>query len=141
MGAIPSHRNPHLFMDAGQHFLPEAVKVSLLASAGPYLQWRWYGYKNQCHEPSSTLFIHLASSSLHLGGDLLDNHSAVSISLKNVKQTRDRRCISGQGLRRLGSTGTVESTAALCSTTDNIAVPSCTTTNEWTIWSGSGDDA
>lgn len=40
--------------------------------------------KNQCHEPSSTFFIHLASSSLHLGGDLLDNHSVVSISLKNV---------------------------------------------------------
>lgn len=31
-----------------------------------------------------TPFIHLASSDIHLqGGDLLDNHSAISISLKN----------------------------------------------------------
>lgn len=62
--------------------------------------------KNQCHELSSTLFICLAPSGIHLtGGNLLDNHSAVSISLKNVKQTRDRRCIFVSVQRWLGSTG------------------------------------
>lgn len=68
--------------------------------------------KNQCHEPSSSL--HLASSSIqHTGGYLPDDHSAVSISLKNVKRTQDRCCILDEVKRWLGSTEKLQGPALL----------------------------
>lgn len=148
--ATPSHRNPHLFMDAGKHMQcftggSQSFSYGLSRTSVGVVRIRkgLKEMKNQCHELSSTLLICLASSGIHLtGGDLLDNHSAVSISLKNLKQTRDRRCIFGRVQRWLGSTGKTAKAQLywlFCSTTDIIAVPSCTTTNEWTIWSGRGD--
>lgn len=93
-----------------QSFLLEAVSFSFgLSRTSVEVVWMQKGLnemKNQCHEPSFILLIHPASSDIHhMGRDLLDNHSAISISLKNVKQTRDLRCILGRGERWLGSIG------------------------------------
>lgn len=154
MGAIPSHRNPHLFMDAGKHLelftggsqsFPLGFSRTLTSVELVWMQKGLNEMKNQCHEPSSTILFHLASSGLHLGRDLLDNHSAVSkmqSRLVIVAAVWDKVSDGWAPLEKLQSPAllAVESTVAICSTTDNIAVPSCTTTNEWTIWSGRGDD-
>lgn len=84
VGATRSQRDPHLFMDAGKHM--ELFGKTFTSVEVFWMQKGLNEMKNQCHEPSCTLLIHPPSSSIHIvGGDLLNNHSAVSVNLKNVK--------------------------------------------------------
>lgn len=66
MGATLSHRNPHLLMDTGKHGAFTQARHSFsfgLSRTSAEVVWMLKGLNemiNQCHEPSSTLLIHLS---------------------------------------------------------------------------------
>lgn len=126
---LPHHRNTHLFttQDFGQSFFLGFSRNVTFCGSGVGAKQGLNALKYQCHESSTPYIIQLVSSSLRCkDGDLPDNHSAVS----TIKQTCDHRWLGTTENLQSPAPLTVGSTVAICSTTDIIALPSCTTTNE-----------